>query len=88
MPSAKAETVAAALANVDERDGWQAHFADTMTGEASTFPTLTPELLDDVVQCILEVGSPRRIVRSALPRRPGRLQTCRAPAAFTPRCAT
>ena len=24
--------VAAALANVDERDGWQVHFADTMRG--------------------------------------------------------
>ena len=33
-----------------------------MTGEASTFPTVTPELLDDVVQRILDVGSPRRIV--------------------------
>jgi len=33
-----------------------------MTGEASTFPTLTPELLDDVVQRILDVGTPRRIV--------------------------
>jgi uncharacterized protein len=33
-----------------------------MTGEASTFPTVTPELLDDMVQRILAVGSPRRIV--------------------------
>lgn len=33
-----------------------------MTAEASTFPTLTPELLDEVVQRILTVGSPRRIV--------------------------
>lgn len=33
-----------------------------MTGEASPFPTVTPELLDDVVQRILDVGSPRRIV--------------------------
>jgi len=33
-----------------------------MTGEASTFPTVTPELLDEVVQRILDVGSPRRIV--------------------------
>lgn len=33
-----------------------------MTGEGSTFPMLTPELLDDVVQRILDVGSPRRIV--------------------------
>lgn len=39
-----------------------AYTGDTMTGEASTFPTVTPELLDDVVQRILHVGSPRRIV--------------------------
>ena len=39
-----------------------AYTGDTMTGEGSTFPMLTPELLDDVVQRILDVGSPRRIV--------------------------
>ena len=55
-----------------------------MTGEASTFPTVTPELLDDVVQRILDVGSPRRIVlfgRSPLSRFSFRcsagLQACR-----------
>ena len=33
-----------------------------MIGEASSFPAVTPELLADVVQRILDVGSPRRIV--------------------------
>ena len=33
-----------------------------MTGETSTFPALTPERLDDVVQRILDAGSPRLIV--------------------------
>lgn len=33
-----------------------------MTLKTSTFPAVTPELLDDVVQRILDVGSPRRIV--------------------------
>ena len=33
-----------------------------MTLKTSTFPPVTPELLDDVVQRILDVGSPRRIV--------------------------
>ena len=33
-----------------------------MTPEASTFPPLTPELLDEIVRRILQVGSPRRIV--------------------------
>ena len=33
-----------------------------MTGKTPTFPTVTRELLDVVVQRILDVGSPRRIV--------------------------
>ncbi len=39
-----------------------AYNGDTMTGGPSTFPALTPELLDVVVRRILAVGSPRRIV--------------------------
>lgn len=33
-----------------------------MDPETSTFPPLTPELLDEVVRRILQVGSPRRVV--------------------------
>lgn len=46
----------------DARHSEIAYTGDTMTSEASTFPPVTPELLDDVVQRILDVGSPRRIV--------------------------
>ena len=33
-----------------------------MSAQNSSFPPVTPELLDEIVRRILQVGSPRRIV--------------------------